>query len=104
MTISKAETRQYAGAARTVVSASAGNNTYVWDQATGVSVEGNSQGADYSIHTIVEDTNMWQPSPQSPDWTPLLLAAAVTLIIAIVAVAVAVRLRKRTGGRRRGVS
>ena len=41
VTISQTEVHTYAGAERTVVSATVGNNTYVWDQATGVSVEGN---------------------------------------------------------------
>ena len=66
--------------------ASTSQNTYiVWDQATGVSVEATSRTADYSMHTIVEDTNMWQPT-QELDMTSLLLVA-VAVVIAIVAIA-----------------
>ncbi len=108
MTISTLETRSYAGASRTVLSASAGNNTYIWDQATGVSVEGTSQTLDYTIHTIVEDTNMWQPQPtpaQGFDYASLLLVAAVVLVIAVLAVALAARyLRHRACAAHKDVS
>jgi hypothetical protein len=104
MTISTVDTRIYAGAPRTVVGASADNNTYIWDQATGVSVEGTSQTADYTIHTIASDTNMWQPAPtttQGFDWTSLLLVAAVLLIVVVAVVAVVVHyLRKRACAKR----
>ena len=74
ITISHTEQHIYAGATRTVVSASTSQNTYVWDQATGVSLEGTSEQPDYSMHTIVEDTNMWQPS-KGLDMTVLVLVA-----------------------------
>jgi hypothetical protein len=96
ITISSVEQRTYAGAVRTVVSASASNNTYVWDQATGVSVEGSSQGADYTIHTIVSATNMWLPA-QGLDLPSLFLVGAFSLIIVVAAIAGAARyLRKRS--------
>ncbi len=100
ITISGVEQRTYAGAVRTVVTAAASNNTYVWDQATGVSVEGSSQQAGYTIHTIVSATNIWLPS-QGFDLASLFLVGAVLLIILIAAIAVAVRfLRKRACERR----
>jgi len=94
VTISRSDQHTYADASRMVLYASASKNTYVWDKATGVSVEGTSQQPDYSMHTIVEDTNMWKPS-QGSDFSILLLAAAIVLV-AIVALAVfAVRYRKK---------
>jgi hypothetical protein len=100
VTIRSVEQHTYAGALRTVVSASESNNTYVWDQATGVSVEGTAQGSDYSIHTVVSATNMWLPT-QGFDFTPLFLVAAVLLIVIIAAVAFVARyLRKRACERR----
>ncbi|MCW3984121.1 MAG: hypothetical protein NWE96_09020 [Candidatus Bathyarchaeota archaeon] len=93
VTITQKEQREYAGAQRTVVSASVGNNTYVWDQATGVSVEGDSKGSDWTIHTIVSATNMWQPTPQM-DWTSIGLTIVVVLLIALVLVAFALRFSK----------
>ncbi len=92
VTITNAEQRTYAGAARTVLSTTVGNNSYVWDQATGVSVEGSSQTADYSIHTVVLNTNMWQRQ-QSLDVTVLVVVVAVA-VVAIVLVAVAWALRR----------
>jgi hypothetical protein len=65
ITISQTKQQSYAGAVRTVISASTSQNTYIWDQATGVSLEGTSHQPDYTMHTIVEDTNLWQ---RSGDW------------------------------------
>jgi hypothetical protein len=62
MTISKSEQQVYAGTSRTVLYAYTSENTYVWDQVTGVSVEGKDQSTNYSIHSIILDTNMWQSS------------------------------------------
>jgi hypothetical protein len=79
VTLTSSEQHTYAGAMRTVLSASTSQNTHiVWDQATGVSVEATSQLPEYSMHTIVEDTNMWQPT-QELDVTVLLLVAAIVV-------------------------
>lgn len=94
ITISRVQQQIYAGATRTVLYASTNQSSYVWDQITGVSVEGTSQQPYYSMHTIVEDTNLWQTS-RGLD-TTLLLLIGVTLIIVIVVVGIgAVRLRTK---------
>ena len=86
VTLTSSDQHMYAGAMRTVLSASTSQNTYiVWDQTTGVSVEATSQLPDYSMHTIVEDTNMWQPT-QGLDATVLLLVAVI-VAIAVIAMA-----------------
>jgi hypothetical protein len=77
ITISNTEQRTYAGASRTVVSATSLDNTYIWDQATGVSVEGISSGADYTMHSLVTATNMWETSALDP-------VIIYTLIIVVV--------------------
>lgn len=102
ITITSSETRTYAGAQRTVLTATIHNNTYVWDQATGVSVEGNTVTADYSIHSVVSATNMWQSTPAvTYDYASLILVAAVILIIAIAFAAGAIHyLRKRACAKR----
>ena len=84
ITLTSAEQHTYAGAVRTVLHASTSENSYVWDQATGVSVEANSVLPEYTMHTIVESTNMWQPT-HGLDATTLLLVAVV-VVIAIVAI------------------
>lgn len=104
VTIDAAQPRQYAGATRTVLTSNVGNNTYTWDQTTGVSVEGTSQTADYTIHTTVEDTNMWQPQPtpkQSFDFTSLLLVLAFATILFVVVLAATARYIKRKAYERR---
>ncbi|MCL5949535.1 MAG: hypothetical protein M1490_03550 [Candidatus Bathyarchaeota archaeon] len=94
ITINRAEQHTYAGATRTVLYASTSQNTYVWDQATGVSVEGTSQQPDYTMHTLVEDTNMWQPT-QELDVSVLLLVAVVVVIAIVAAVLLILRYRKK---------
>lgn len=94
ITITKAESQVYAGALRTVVSASSGNNTYVWDQATGVSVEGTSQTSEYSIHTEVSGTNMWQQA-QGVGYTVLVLYVVFGLVVVVVIAAIIAHLRKK---------
>lgn len=92
------------GATRTVVNATQDGNTYVWDQATGVSVEGISEGTyngqPYTMHTLATNTNMWtlpSSTESSPDMTLIYVAVIVIVVIVVVAaVAVfAVRSRKK---------
>jgi len=61
ITISSVEEKTCAGATRTVVHAATSETRYYWDKATGILVEGNSQLPDYTMNTIVDKTNMWQP-------------------------------------------
>ena len=53
ITITDVNQGMYAGATRTVVNATSGSNTYVWDQTTGIDVEGFSSGTNYTMHTLV---------------------------------------------------
>jgi hypothetical protein len=95
VTLTSSEQHTYAGAMRTVLSASTSQNTHiVWDQATGVSVEATSQLPEYSMHTIVEDTNMWQPT-QELDVTVLLLVAAIVVITIMAIALLALTYRKK---------
>lgn len=102
ITITCTETRTYAGAQRTILSATIHNNTYYWDQATGVSVEGNTQTAEYTIHSVVSATNMWQASPTvTYDIASIILVAAVLLIFVIAFAAGVIHyFRKRTCAKR----
>jgi len=94
ITISHTEKHTYAGAPRTAISASTSQNTYVWDQATGVSLEGTSEQTDYSMHTIVETTNMWQPSTglNLPTFAVIVIAA---VLVTGMLVAMAIWFRKK---------
>jgi hypothetical protein len=97
ITISNSEVNTYAGAERTILSAAIGNNTYSWDQATGVSVEGNTETTNYSIHSAVSATNIWRAPPvQGYDLASIVLVAAVFLIVIIAFVVGVVHyIRKR---------
>jgi hypothetical protein len=96
VTINSSEVRTYADAQRTILSATMGNNTYYWDKATGVSVEGSTQTADYSIESVISATNMWQPTAiQDFDLASIILVTAVLLIITIVFTVAIIRYLKR---------
>ncbi|MBM4400507.1 MAG: hypothetical protein FJ045_00990 [Crenarchaeota archaeon] len=86
ITISAVEEGTYAGATRTVVSAATAQNRYYWDKATGILVEGISEFPDYTIHSIADKTNMWQPQIFGLDPTIFyaLLILAATVIVAVI--------------------
>jgi len=82
VTIQTISEHSYAGVRRTVVSASTATNTYVWDQKTGISVEGNAQEPTYTLHTIVSDTNLWHAEQPTTDaLTPVVLAITISIIV-----------------------
>jgi thiol:disulfide interchange protein len=94
ITISGVEERTYASATRTVVYASTAQSIYYWDKATGILVEGTSTFEDYTIHSVVDETNMWQP--QILGLEPIIVyALLITAAAAVIAVAVLFALRRR---------
>lgn len=96
VTITGSEVRTYADTQRTILTVTMHNNTYCWDQATGVSVEGNTQTADYTIHSVVSATNMWQPTAIAIfDLASLIMVTTVLLIIFFAFVIAVVRYSKR---------
>ena len=86
ITIAGVEERNYAGATRTVVYASTTESTYYWDKATGILVEGASEFPDFTIHSVADKTNIWQPQILGLEPTTFY---AVLIIAAMVTVAVA---------------
>lgn len=94
VTITGSEVRTFAGASRTVLTANMGNSSYVWDQETGVSVEGNTTTADYSIYSVASSTNMWLPSPTqvgSVTSSAIMTIIAVLIIFGLIIVGTVVR-------------
>ncbi|MBN1244068.1 hypothetical protein JXA31_00570 [Candidatus Bathyarchaeota archaeon] len=86
ITISSVEERTYAGATRTVAHAVTAETTYYWDKATGVLVEGNSQFPEYTMNTIVDKTNIWQPQLLGLDPTvfyALVIGASVLIVVVL---------------------
>lgn len=85
ITIAGVEEKTYAGATRTVINATSSDNTYIWDQATGISVEGISVGLDYTMHTFANETNIWQS--QIPEFSStninLLAVVGVTSLVVL---------------------
>lgn len=90
ITISGLEQKMYASQTRTVVNATSGSNTYVWDQATGIDVEGFTTTTNYTMHTLAKMTNIWHT--QVPEFNfavanLLIIIAAVSAVKAISVVA-----------------
>lgn len=80
------------GATRTVVSATYGNNTYFWDQATGVSVEGITVEPNYTMHSLATNTNMWTPQTTSGSYPDMMLIYVVIIVIVVIIIIVAAAL------------
>ena len=57
--IDRVETRNYAGADRTVVYAEAVDTQWYWDRATGVTVEARTSNSNYTLETVATGTDMW---------------------------------------------
>jgi hypothetical protein len=93
ITITSTMQRVYAGATRTVVSATSLDNIYVWDQATGISVEGISEGADYSMHSLATATNIWS----APTLDPVIVYTLIVLVVIIIAAVVVLLVMRRKG-------
>lgn len=81
------------GATRTVVNATSGSNTYVWDQATGIDVEGFSTGASYTMHTLANATNMWPT--QVPEFNTTVIGSIIVIGAVAIVTAAAIVTRKR---------
>jgi hypothetical protein len=94
ITIADVSQGTYAGATRTVINATSGSNTYVWDQATGIDVEGFSTGTGYTMHTLANATNIWQSIPEFNTTTIIGSAAVVGLVAVVTASVVLIRKRK----------
>jgi hypothetical protein len=94
ITITGIEQRSFAGAIRTVINATIGDNTYIWDQATGISVEGISLSPSYTMHSLATATNIWQPQVPELKMTIVYLLIVVAVIV-IVAIVVLVTNRKK---------
>jgi len=87
ITISGVEENSYAGANRPIVSAATAETTYYWDRATGILVEGTSSFTNFTMHTKVDKTNMWQPQTVGLESTVFyaLVIGVTVIIIAVIA-------------------
>lgn len=86
ITINNTQQRTYAGATRTVVFANSLNNTYIWDQATGISVEGTSTASEYTMHSLAISTNIWQTQSNVVTIDSVILYAIVVITVIIITV------------------
>jgi hypothetical protein len=97
ITISDVGEHVYSGATRTVLYASTNQNSYVWDKVTGVNVESTSEQPDYSMHTVVIDTNLWQPSVDLNLYVFVLIALGVVIALVVARIFV-LKYRKKNLG------
>ncbi len=97
ITIESVQQKTYGDAPRSVVSGRTPQTTFYWDQQTGVLVEAHSTYPEYnfSIDTVMDKTNMWQPQVIGLEDAVLYVFAAVaTGVVAVIAYRVAVRHRR----------
>jgi hypothetical protein len=93
ITISGVEEKTYAGVIRSVMTAATSETTYYWDQATGILVEGISHYPEYTMHSIVDKTNLWQSQVQGLN--PTVFFAMVIGAVALIVVVLTVFVMKR---------
>jgi hypothetical protein len=95
ITIIGAEERTYAGSTRTVVYATTAEITYYWDKGTGVLVEGISQFPNYTINSIIDKTNIWQPQIIGMDQRVFYaITIGATMLIGVAVMFLIVRRKK----------
>jgi hypothetical protein len=95
MMIGNTMQRTYCGSTRSVVTATSDGNTYIWDQATGVSVEGTTEAPTYTMHSLATATNMWLSQAAVPDMTLVYVAVIVIVVIVVVAAGAILTIRSR---------
>jgi hypothetical protein len=93
ITISRVETKNVAGAQRTVAFGANPDTTYQWDKETGVLVEAYSAYPAYTIATKADKTNLWQP--QNPTTEPTLICVLIVSAAIVTAVVGVFALKKR---------
>jgi hypothetical protein len=93
ITIAGVEQKTYAGATRTVINATSGSNTYIWDQATGVSVEGLTVASNYTMQSLANATNMWQS--QVPEFGSTIITSLATAGVIVIVTATVIMARRR---------
>ena len=92
--INEVAVRTYAGAARTVISGTTPETLWWWDQATGVLVEASSEYPDFTLTTVMNETDLWQPQILGID-APVFYAFVIVAGVVILAVAVLAVRQKR---------
>ena len=94
--ITETEKKTYAGTSRTVISATTSLTSYYWDQQTGVLVEGISSFPNFTIHTLIDQTNMWQPQILGFDpWALYTLLAAALISMGTIFTIIILRTKKK---------
>jgi hypothetical protein len=89
ITITQTEQRNYAGATRSVLYGKTAYTTFYWDKQTGTLLEAHSEYSDinFTMTTIADKTNIWQPQSNilgSTDLDLLIVAIILILIIALI--------------------
>jgi len=95
LTISGVEQKTFAGATRTVLTASGSLTSYFWDKSTGVRVESISTEPNYTLTSTMDKTNMWQPQLFGLEPTVFYAIIIVIIVIVVASIAIFVTHRKK---------
>ena len=94
ITITETEEKTYSGIIRTVLTATISQTTYYWDKSTGILVDAISTFNNYSMHTIINKTNLWQ-SEIFGSYPIIFFASIIAAVIGMAILIVAIYRRKR---------
>jgi hypothetical protein len=106
ITINNQETRNYAGADRTVISgvvsfkmhdgSGTADTVWYWDQATGIAVEAQSTYPNFTMHTTLQKTNLWIPqTTQAGSFLIYGLVIAVAVLVSAAFLVISFRKRRK---------
>src|SRR3989337_1959566 len=90
VTISGTKQKFVAGADRTLIYAVTAETTMYWDKATGIAVESHSAFVNFTMVTMTEKTNIWQPSLLGLEPTAFYALTATVLGAVLIIVALLV--------------
>jgi hypothetical protein len=99
VTIEDSEARTYAGASRTVisgttvVSGTGAETLWFWDQATGVLVEARSVYPDFTLNTVIDKTDLWEPQIFGLD--PVVFYGLVIVAVVVIGIVVVFAVRRK---------
>lgn len=94
VTIDGVEVRGYAGATRTVVHAEVLDTEWYWDRASGVTLEARTANPVYTLNTIADNTNLWNPQIFGLDAT-VFYVLIVFVVVGVIGAAIVLVLRRK---------
>ncbi|MCW4034439.1 MAG: hypothetical protein NWF03_03660 [Candidatus Bathyarchaeota archaeon] len=84
ITIIDVTQREYSGARRNTAHGTTAETLFYWDQETGVLLEARSDYGNYTIDTVAQKTNIWEPQTFAID--PIIFVVIIVAAIAVIVI------------------